>query len=292
MKHSVALLLVTALFLTSAPSLEGQEVESRTLLDTTFVGGATDSMVVVLERGQLYRAELSGAGEEPVLEHAERFELKAIVARADEQPRTGAVRFDVFAREAGPHVVRVAGLTAGAQARLVLSADLEGEQRLDARNRERREREWQLGVRVEGGSQSEFALDATETAGGGATLGGALQIASGRFPVALALGFDVQQGLDASRSVSWFYAEPQVRVLRRSGFTASLLGQYAQGNAEAIARDPAAVSVGAQVTYALGGNESGRGFSTHVRYTYGWISNIPAEDQRVSTVMAGVLWMP
>lgn len=283
--------LAAVLVLISAQPLTAQG-DAIMLLDTTFVGGATDSAVVILSRGQLYRAELSGAGREPVLNHSGRRASPAIVARAEEQPSTGAVRFDIFARESGPHVVRIAGLTAGARAHLELSADVEGQQALDARNRERRARQWQLGLRLEAGSQSEFLLDNTESAGGGATLGAALQIASGRFPVALALGFGLQQGLDNFHSVNWFYAEPQLRVIRRAGITASLLGQYAQGSGEAISRDPSAISVGAQVTYQIGGDDSGRGFATHVRYTYGWISNIPAEGQHLSSVMAGVLWLP
>src|SRR5690606_2903392 len=90
-------------------------VQGGQLLAREFSAASSDSSIVHLEARRVYRAELSGAaaGSRPVITHGRARGGRAVVARIGAESRPALAVFEVYAREEGPHVVRVSGLEAG-----------------------------------------------------------------------------------------------------------------------------------------------------------------------------------
>lgn len=288
---------VSALFLVpfgpivGASRISAQESGiARPSVDRAFAGGADDSALVHLERGRVYRAELAGPRGELRIEHARRRSEPALVVPIPARSVVGRAVFEVYARESGTHVLRVSGLRPGEAVQVRLDADSIETQAQELRREDRLARKWTLGLRGGAGRQSSFALSPTVNAGGGISLDGALRFASAGFPVALALGVTTQAASDDSQSITWFYAEPEVRVLRSGNLELALLGRFAMGNAERVTIDPSVYGGGVQLMYAFRDDPAHRGPAAHVRYSFGTIQNAQVDGETMHMAIAGIAW--
>ncbi|HEX6645146.1 MAG TPA: hypothetical protein VF037_10725 [Gemmatimonadales bacterium] len=263
---------------------------AQAALDRRFTGGPGDSALVHLERNRVYLAEVVGPAATLEIRHTEPRRDRALVVPLPARSAAGRAVYEVYARDPGVHVVRISGLGPEAAVQVRLGVDSAGQATLVERREKRLSRQWTIGLRAGAGAQSVIALTASDSAGGGASLDGALRFSSARFPVALALGAIAQAAGDDSESVLWFYAEPQLRVVRRGPLELSIIGSIALGNAERITVDPSIYAGGLQVLLGFGSDPGRRGPALHARYLFGSVGNTQVDDQTSHMGIVGLAW--
>jgi len=190
------------------------------LLEHRFRPDSADSIVVILEQHIIYWAELTGPGAplfQPQRRRPRPAFLVPIASGAGDQTR----RFEVYALQAGPHVVSLSGLPPGTTATLRLYRDVVETRRIA----EKLDRELAVGVLVAGGFHSGYRLDPIGGADphGGGDVEACILAQTARFGTCVGVGR--QSFPDAGFVATWVFIEERVR-LASSSFWGTRLTEF------------------------------------------------------------------
>jgi len=272
-----------------ASPLDAQHIAIPLQIDHVFDAGRADTSTVRLDLGRAYRAELLGSGE-LVVSHERLRARPALLVLDSSQSRPGHSVFELYARERGNHQVSVAHQQMGTSSRVLIGIDSQGTEAMTSRTSGSIRRSWRVGIRAAAGAQSAVPLNLRDSAGGGRVLDGALRIASAAFPLSITLGGAFQDAERDDPSVTWFYLEPQVRLLRTGGLEVGATGMLSQGNVSQLTIDPTYLGAGGFLTYSPTRDPARRGLAAQVRYTYGSVKNTNADDSPMHVAIAGLVW--
>jgi hypothetical protein len=265
------------------------------VLEHRFGADEADSVAVALVRGVVYRAELTGAGTLLIVSRRRGGPsafLVPVAGAAADAPR----HFEVYAVQAGAHVVRVADVPPGTAVTLRLYQDVA----LGRRIAERRDRGTAIGLLVAGGIHSGYRLDPAgdPTPRGGRDAEGCLLIEPGD-RLGTCVGAGRQSFPAESLSVTWAFIEGRVRLAS----TRLLFGWrtdlgVAARFSDALSSGPLNVSAalfsyGLQLTQHFSPQRWRRGWSLVVAWQHGRLGYAPeTEFLTTDRVTAGVVWLP
>ncbi len=290
----VSLLLVTPPLLAAQDQASPRDTGRVLLLEHRFGPDSAGQTVVTLERQVVYWVELTGPGTpvfQPIRGRPRPAFVVPIVEGAGHQPR----RFEVYALQAGPHVLTLADLPPGTTTLLRLYRDVVETGRITAK----RERQGALGLSIAGGLHSGYRLDPTGGADphGGNDVEGCLLLEAGdRFGTCV--GVEWQSFPDAAYAVTWLFIEQRARLLtgsivgRRTDLGAAL--RYGQAlSAGPRHLNPALLGLGLYVRQHLAPEGRRRGLSIVCAWQHGRLGNAP-ETERLDTdrLTAGITWIP
>lgn len=288
----MSLLLVTA----SLVSAQDQARDSGRvlLLEHQFGPDSAGQTLVTLERRVVYWVELIGPGTpalQPIRSRPRPAFVVPLAEGAGDEPR----RFQVFAMQAGPHVVTLADVPPGTRAMLRLYRDVVETRRISVKL----DREAAVGLSIAGGLHSGYRLDPTGGAdprGGRDVEGCALLEAGDRFGTCA--GVQWQSFPDAAYAVTWWFLEQRARLWagsvagRRTDVGAALRYGHAWP-AGPRHLHPGLLSIGLYIRQHFAPQGRRRGWSVFGSWQHGRLGNAP-ETERLNTdrLTAGVVWIP
>lgn len=291
-------LLLPALLVPAPLPAQGTPVAQRTLLlelraDSTH----PDSGTVWLRVKRKYYGDLTPPFGKLDIRAARKHGQAVLSSPASADEAT--LFIEVYPRETGQHLVRLYGVGGGESVIFRLWSDSAEAAAQDARRKEEHERSWGIGLSVGGGRHSGYLIKgppppAPPAAGNDVEVGLVLGT-SGRFSGIL--GYNRQVPDSGSRSVSWLFVEPRLRLLqpvllagRRTGLGVSF--RVAEGNPSGITVDPTLKAVGAFITQHLDRSPGSRGWAITLSYWHGWLSNVQFSNQQQDRVAAALSWLP
>lgn len=291
----VSLLLVTPSLLAAQEGLTARDSAGVLLLEHRFGPDSAASIVVSLERRVVYMAELTGPGTlvlQPVRRRPRPAFLVPIAEGVGDQPR----RFEVYAVQAGPHLVSLSDLPEGTSATLRIYEDVLETRRIA----EKRDREFAIGLLVAGGFHTGYRFDPTGGADpdGGSDLEGCIFLEAGnRFGTCV--GGGRQSFPDAGFTATWLFIEERVRLVtgqflggRRTDLGAAL--RYSQALAVGPRHlSPGLLGVGVQVTQHFATEGRRRGLRVFFAWQHSRLGDAP-ETELLDTdrYSVGFIWMP
>ena len=265
------------------------------MFEHQFGGDNADSVALTLTRGVVYRAELTGTGT-LVIESRRRGGAQAFLVPLGSAAGDALRRFEVYAVQTGPHVVRVSDLPPGTVVTLRFFQDVT----LGGRIAERRNSGFAIGLLVAGGAHSGFRLDPAHDARpqGGRDVEGCLLIEpGGRFGACVGAGRQSFPG--ESLSVTWAFLEGRVRLASvhlpsglhtEVGATVRFSEALSSGSLNVSA---ALFSYGLQITQHLIPEQPRRGWSLFIAWQHGRLGYAPeTEFLTTDRFTAGIEWLP
>jgi hypothetical protein len=287
---------------------DAREQTDVLVLDHDFTA-SPEILRVFLQRGQVYRAELSSPDITLVI---------VGVVRSTPVPRTypylatdtpsGMSITEIHPLADAEYEIRAVELKgAGAGTRLRLYRDLR------ASRRQQKVREtpgWEIGVEVAGGWHSGFvqsssAPPAGSSPDGGSDIEGCFSARRG--PEIPRLGLCVlgigHQSQPGSASILWFFTEPRLRIFGtarpgESNWELGALFRAGLGSMSArISGTPAILAPGVYLARHIRTSPRGAGWSFHASYSRAWFKGFPKPSSATETVtpqsnrvMLGVGW--
>jgi hypothetical protein len=288
----VGLLLVVPGLL--AAQSEGMRDSSRVLLlEHRFGSDSSNHVVVQLERGVVYRVEITGPGA-PSLQPIKAGALAALLVPVGAATGDGPRQFQAYPYQAGPHAIRLSDVPSGSTAMLRLYRDAG----FTRQSRERREHGLAFGVEVGAGIHSGYRLDPTGGANprGGNDIEGCFLAQAGDL-YGTCIGLGRQAFPDASYNVAWAFIEEQGRLVsvhlvggRRTDLGATLRFSHAL-SAGPRSLSPSLLSIGLSVIQHLS-TQGRRGVSVFCGWQHGRLGFAP-ETEKLDTdrFAAGVSWV-
>jgi len=283
--------LVPLLSATLSAQVPDTTLGDTLLVATRFASPFSDTISLPLYRNGQYRvAVLPGDAQlrvRPVTGKADAF-----VARARLGSNGRSSVFEVSPIVTAMHRVTVSQVTPQDTVSIWIWADRPREAGL----RERREREWGVGLLVAAGYHSGYRTHSSDPSAKGSAdfLAGVLIGSSRR--LSLLVGVFQDSRYAGSHSVTGVLAEPRVQLVRtRLGGRALVLeavGRIAQGNSATITVDPSYYGLGPLLTYHLDSRPGSRGWRLEAQVTQNWVRNIPVSGQGFSRVAMGISWLP
>lgn len=291
----VSLLLVGSSLLAAQERATARDSARVLLLEHRFGPDSAGSVVVSLERGVVYWVEVTGPGTpvfQPVRRRPRPAFLVPIGEGAGDQPR----RFEVYAMQAGVHMVSLSDLPPGTAATLRLYWDVVETRRIA----EKLDRQLAVGLLVAGGFHSGYRLDPIggPDPQGGSDVEACMLVETGQ-TFGTCMGVGRQSFPDAGFAATWLFLEQRGRLVsgrfwggRRTDLGAAL--RYSQALGAGPRRlSPGLLGVGLYVTQHFAAEGRRRGWRIVCAWQHGRLGDAP-ETERLDTdrFTAGLAWTP
>lgn len=199
--------------------------------------------------------------------------------------------FDLYAQDDGEHVFVLTPSAGTPLTRIWVWEDTLAEVAV----RQRHERSAGLGVSVEAGTVSGYAIQEPARAPSSPYIEAGVVIGSNWF-LSLLLGAGNDPRAQGLISVNWAFAELRARLLNVTvaGRELSLVGtaRVSQGNAVTTVADPAALGGGALVTWHLDRRRGTRGLLIGVHASWYGLHNLALKSQRIRRLGVSIAWVP
>lgn len=252
------------------------------LLDVDLAVGSLEPTWVFLQKGQVYRVELTRND----VDLAFRTPARSIMApffsalEGNSRPSTG-IAFEVYPRADAMYEIRITGGPYGAPTTMKLYRDIS---RSKARQEVIASRKWDIGMEVAFGTHSAYPI-AQASFSEPAPVGEAgvdIDLCFSVRGVAASLarfggcvvGVGYQSRPSAESSIVWIFSEPRFRVVGggsgRSGFEAGLITRIGIGMVNTVNVDPISVGPGVYVSRQIRRDRGG--WSLIATYARVWIS--------------------
>jgi len=255
---------------------------------------STDTAVVALRQSAVYTAELTGPGT-PAFTNPRTGKASAFVQPVAAGLDTAVHRFEVYPYRTGLHVVRIAGLPAGAATHLRLSSDLRETQRIAAREY----RKVRFGIMVGAGTHAGYLIARPipgDTTPGRGTDWEVALLAQILDRLDVSAGFTEQSFPGVGFSAHWVFGEARVRIVsanllagHRTDFAAALRYSETEGYGTDNV-DPWLLSWGGYIVQHL--SEGSRGWSVALSWEHGRAHHTNVtENVDTDRFMAAIRWV-
>jgi hypothetical protein len=199
--------------------------------------------------------------------------------------------FDLYAQDDGQHLFVLTPAPGTVRVRVWVWEDTLAEGAI----RQRHERTAGLGLSVEAGSVSGYAIEEPMRAPSSSYIEAGVVIGSNWF-LSLLLGAGNDPRAQGLISVNWAFAELRARLLNIMvvGRELSLVAtaRVSQGNAVTTVADPAALGGGALVTWHLDGRRGTRGLVIGAHASWYGLHNLALKSQTIHRIGVSVAWVP
>lgn len=260
---------------------------ARHVVAEQLLAGADSSFTIELDDRRVYRLELAGPSGAPSVNLMDRRGTRAFL-----NPR-GDGAWELYPAASDVHLVRITSLAPGDTVRVRILVDLEEMEARRERRTERLGRSLAIGISAGAAARGGFGLDGpgSELVSGGTELEGGLWAGVPTARFSALLGASWAGAVDDSPGITWFFAEPRVRLMQRSRMelgTSLRLGFASIRNGE---KNPSIVAPGAFIAYRLTDTPTHRGPRVHVGYAYGIIDNVGGKWEKTHRGTAGLVWI-
>ena len=254
------------------------------VLDQHYSTGAGEYVRVFLERGQVYRGELSSPDVTLAIRAVGgRIRAPRVYPILGPESSSEASVVELYPDADGVYEIRAVGARGGAIAtHLRLYRDVrESHRRVALRDKP----EWEIGFELAGGWHSAFAQsNALPVAGSGPHAGSQVEACFtarqglGRLGMCVVgIGYQSQVG---DRSILWFYTEPRFLLLgsparKASNWEAGALFRFGAGSVERMSSTPLMFAPGAYVARKIISSERGPSWTIQGSYSHAWFTGFP-----------------
>jgi hypothetical protein len=254
------------------------------VLDQHYSAGPGEYARVFLERGQVYRGEMSSPDVTLAIRVVGgRIRPPRVYSILGPESSSEASVVEIYPDADGVYEILAIGAHGGAFAtHLQLYRDVRESHRRVALLRKPG---WEIGFEIAGGWHSAFAqTNALPVAGSGPHAGSQVEACFtareelGRFGMcAVGIGYQSQVG---DRSILWFYTEPRFLLIgnparKASQWEAGALFRFGAGSVERMSPTPLMYAPGAYVSRKIHSSDHGPSWTIQASYSHTWFSGFP-----------------